>query len=156
MMAAGVPVEVRVEPLISGLTDTRDNLQALFGDTIGPGRVEVTAHYLFLAGQPVVGSTAQLAGPRRAMDGFEGGPAFPLGSVGTTKHLPVETAGRAWRPIAVVGAEFGLRVRIGQAQNPDLAEGTGQGRSRQPRQPPDRWRPAASAGPVAEPALASA
>lgn len=120
---AGVAVEVRLEPLIVGLTDTRANLVPLFQAVARAGVRDVIAHYLFL--QPaMMASLAESLAPfglsERVLEDYEGGPTFPVGSVGTTKHLPVDTRRVGLARLFSWGAEFGLDVRTGQAQNPDL------------------------------------
>lgn len=152
LLEAGVPVEVRVEPLISGLTDTRENLAPLFGRLASLGVSEIVTHYLFLparGGDRLAESLARFGWAERVLDGFVGGPAFVLGSVGATKHLPVEVRRAGLARLLSWGAEFGLRVRTGRAQNPDLPRGDGFGTAPAPvSTPPARWRP--------EPSLVSA
>lgn len=128
LLSSGVPVEVRVEPLIAGLTDTRENLAPLFSRLAALGVSEVVAHYLFLQARGndrLFESLERFGWGTKVEDGFEGGPAFALGSVGTTKHLPLEVRRAGLARLLAWGAEFGLRVRTGQAQNPDLPRGDG-------------------------------
>lgn len=123
LVRAGVPVEVRAEPLIAGLTDTRENLAALFAALTHAGVRDVVTHYLFLHPAMLDTLTAALTPlgwAEKLQDSYAGGPMFTVGSVGTTKHLPVEVRRAALARLLSWGAEFGLQVSTGQAQNPDL------------------------------------
>lgn len=123
LIEAGVPVEARIEPLIPGLTDTRENLRPLLRELGRVGVREATAHHLFL--QPAILPTLREAiGPlgfaERLVDAFEGGPVFAIGEVGTTKHLPIDERRAGLARLSAWAAEFDLVVRTGAAQNPDL------------------------------------
>jgi DNA repair photolyase len=145
LSAAGIEVEARVEPLIAGLTDTRENLLPLFRALSAAGVGRVVAHYLFLHPSMTASLTTALeplGHAERLIDEFEGGPTFALGTIGTTKHLPREARRTGLARLIAWGAECGLAVSTGSAQNPDL-----------PRLEPPRLR-TAPAPPVAEPAPA--
>jgi DNA repair photolyase len=123
LIEAGVRVEVRLEPLIAGLTDMRENVQPLFAALGRIGVRRVVAHDLFLhpsMTQTLHAALAPLGLAEKLADAYEGGPVFPIGTLGATKHLPLETrrAGRA--RLTAWGAEHGLLVETGAAQNPDL------------------------------------
>lgn len=123
LVRASVTVDVRLEPLIAGLTDTRANLVPLFQMLARQGVHNLVAHYLFL--QPamigrLVESLAPLGWSEKITEAYEGGPTFSVGSVGTTKHLPIEDRQAGLARVFAWGAEFGLNIRTGHAQNPDL------------------------------------
>jgi DNA repair photolyase len=123
LVAAGVPVEVRLEPLISGLTDTRENIRPLFEALAGAGVSRVVAHYLFL--HPALKSTLKgalhpLGLSEKLEEDYQAGPVFPIGSLGPTKHLPLDVRRAGLASLSAWGAEFGLSVETGAAQNPDL------------------------------------
>lgn len=123
LVKAGVAVEARLEPLIADLTDTRANLAPLFQGLARAGVRDVVAHYLFLQPAmmaPLAGSLAPFGWSEKVLEAYQGGPAFAVGSVGTTKHLPIEPRRIGLARLLAWGAEFGLEVRTGHAQNPDL------------------------------------
>jgi DNA repair photolyase len=127
LIAAEVPVEVRLEPLIPGLSDTREHIQPLFRKLTGIGVTKVMAHYLFLHPAmigPLRTALAPLGLGEKLEDDYQGGPVFPLGSVGTTKHLSRETRQAGFARLSAWGAEHGLTVSTGATQNPDLPRGT--------------------------------
>ena len=123
LVRAGVDVEVRLEPLVPDLTDTRENLAPLFRAVAAAGASRVVAHYLYL--HPSMQSrTVEALAPfglsERLEDLYEGGPAFPVGSLGPFRHLPLPRRLEGLARLISWGAEFGLSVATGAAQNPDL------------------------------------
>ncbi len=123
LVLSGIDVEARLEPLIPGLTDTRDNLLPIFSALAESGVGRVVAHYLYI--QPgMVGALDRALVPvgwtERLRDDFEGGPVFRLGSLGATKHFPLETRRAGLTRLIALGAECGLSVTTGSSQNPDL------------------------------------
>lgn len=123
LIGAGVDVEVRLEPLIPDLTDTHENLFALFDALARAGARRLIAHYLFQQPAmmvPLGEALAPLGRAERLADQFTGGPVFKIGSVGATKHLPLEARQVGLARLIVLGAEHGLIVETGSAQNPDL------------------------------------
>ncbi len=123
LVREGVPVEARVEPLIAGLTDTRENLAPLFERLASIGVTDVISHYLFLLPAmegPVRQALARFGWSEKLTEDYDEGPAFAVGSIGTTRHLPVDVRRGGLARLLTWGAEFGLNVRTGQAQNPDL------------------------------------
>jgi hypothetical protein len=123
LVRAGVQVEIRLEPLIPGLTDTREILAPLFRALADAGATKVVAHYLFLH-PAIVESLGQALEPlnlnESLHDAFEGGPTLSVGSLGTVRNLPRDTRREGLARVMSWGAEFGLAVTTGAAQNPDL------------------------------------
>ena len=123
LLREGVDVEARLEPLIPGRTDTRENLAPLFDALADAGIRKVVAHYLYLhtaMTESLDEAIAPLGWVEKLRDDFEGGQVFRLGSVGATKHLPLEARRAGFARIIALGAEFGLSVTTGSSQNPDL------------------------------------
>lgn len=123
LIEAGVRVEVRLEPLIAGLTDTRENLMPLFAALGRVGGRRVVAHYLFIhpaMTETLAAALAPLGWAEKLADDYEGGPVFPVGTLGATKHLPLEARRAGLARLTAWGAEHGLLVETGAAQNPDL------------------------------------
>ncbi len=125
LVAAGVEVEARVEPMIAGLTDTRENVYPLFRDLARAGVRRVVTHHLYLQAAmttPLADALAPLGWSERGRDDFEGGPVFSLGSIGTTKHYPRAVRQESLARLVAWGAECGLVVTTGSSQNPDLPQ----------------------------------
>jgi hypothetical protein len=121
---AGVAVEFRLEPLIPGLTDTRENLVPLFRRVRDAGVTTVVAHYLFQhhAIETSLNQvlSAHACGDRLALS-FLAGPKISVGSMGTVRNLPREVREDGLARVMSWGSEFGLTVSTGSAQNPDLS-----------------------------------
>lgn len=145
LVASGVTVEARFEPLVPGLTDTRENVIPLFEALASAGVRRVVTHYLFLhlaMTTPLEQALSPLGWSERLRDAFEGGRVFPIGTIGSTKHLPVEIRREGLARLIAWGAQYGLIVETGAAQNPDLP------RIEPPRLPRPRSEPSRSAVPV--------
>lgn len=123
LVAAGVEVEARVEPLIPGLTDTRESIKPLFAGLARAGVRRVVVHYLFqhpAMAAPLASALAPYGFAERIADDFQGGPVFPVGSLGAAKHLPLEARRDGLARLCCWGAEHGLVVETGATQNPDF------------------------------------
>ncbi len=120
---SGVMVEIRLEPLLPGLTDTRDNLAPLLHALANAGATRVVAHYMFMHRdiwptlQPALDSLGVAESIRAA---FQEGPLLSVGSVGTVRNITRDLRREGLARIMSWGAEFGLAVTTGAAQNPDL------------------------------------
>ena len=123
LTTAGVPVEIRLEPMIPGLTDTAENLRPLFSTLAGAGARKVVAHYLFQtprAGERLVESLRPIGWSEKIVDQFATGPVFPVGSQRIAKHVPLDARKAGFAHLGALAAEFGLLIDTGSAQNPDL------------------------------------
>jgi DNA repair photolyase len=126
---AGVPVEIRLEPLVPGLTDTRENLVPLFRRLRDAGATRIVAHYLFQ--HPTTWSAtaavlAQLGCDEAVIAGFETGPQVHVGSMGTVRNVPRDLRQEGLARAMAYAAEFGLTVVTGATQNPDLPRVAGE------------------------------
>jgi len=123
LVDSGVNVEVRLEPLVPDRTDTRENLSPLFEAIAQTGVRTVVAHYLFLhtsMQESLEKALAPLGWSEGLKESFADGPSFRLGTIGKTSHLSLETRRSGLAQVISLGAEFGLNVATGAAQNPDL------------------------------------
>jgi len=123
LLGQNVPVEIRLEPLILGLTDTAENLRPLFRALAKLGVRSVTAHSLFLQTamtRPLQDALAPLGLAEKLIDDYDRGPVFSIGSIGATKHLPLSVRKAGLGAVIALGSEFGLSVVTGRGQNPDL------------------------------------
>lgn len=123
LVAAGVDVEIRLEPLIPDRTDTREALAPMFEAIARGGVRSVLFHYLYMHGElydTLDVAFQPLPWGEGLRDAFEGGRVFRLGSLGPTKHLPLEVRRDGLARLTSLGAEYGLKVATGASQNPDM------------------------------------
>ncbi len=123
LFEAEVPVEVRLEPLIPGLSDVKENIAPLFRELARLGARRVVAHYLFRHPAmiaPLKEALEPFGHAERLVDVFEGGPVFPVGSLGPLKHLPKLARQEGLARLTAWGAEYGLVIETGASQNPDF------------------------------------
>ena len=123
LASAGVEAVLRLEPLIPGLTDTAENLSPLLAAAAEAGIRRVVAHSMFLHPSmraSLAASLAPLGLAAAVADAYEGGPVFAVGSLGMTRHLPLDERRSVLARVTALGARHGLVVETGSAQNPDL------------------------------------
>ncbi len=135
---AGIDVEVRLEPMIAGLTDIRENLVPLFRALAQAGVRRLVTHYLFLVPNlldRLAEDLAPLGWSERLRQDFENGPVFPVGSIGNTKHYPRDLRREGLARMTSWAAEHGLTLTTGAGQNPDMPR---------PERPRARERPMAA------------
>jgi hypothetical protein len=118
----GVRVQVSVEPLIAGITDTRTGLTDLLAALATRGLKQVTMGYLALdaetetwlqrtQGEAAVALLAQ----------YREGPAGFIPGRGRVRLLPRARRQRGYAGLLALAAEHGLTVCISPLANPDFA-----------------------------------
>src|SRR5262249_25314440 len=122
LVERGVSVDVAMEPLLPGLTDTRDQLQVLLQTLTGVGVSQVTAGYLVLhegeaerlrvALQPTEVAEMVLAS-------YEDGVVLRDGR-STARSLPKARRQRGYATLIALGAPLGVEVRVSALSNPDF------------------------------------
>lgn len=121
---AGVPVQVSLEPLIPGLTDTRANLVAVLETLAGVGVRHVLAGYLFLRPairEKLVEVLAHHKGwDETVLEAYENGPFLRSGGVKTARYLPLAYRQRGYAALMALGASYGISVGINGATNADF------------------------------------
>jgi DNA repair photolyase len=121
---AGINVQVGLEPLIPGLTDTPQNLTTLLQALAAVGVQQVTAGYMFL--RKGIGEHLQqaLASPQTAaevLDAYANGPVLVSGSIAPARYLPKKYRQRGYAALMSLAAGLGISVRISATANPDFA-----------------------------------
>jgi pyruvate-formate lyase-activating enzyme len=122
----GVPVQAALEPLIPGLTDTRDNLDEVLRSLAAAGVRHVTAGYLFLRGG-FPGDLARALDPLGMTDAvreaFAGGPAEAVPGLGVARLLPRMRRQRGYATLMALAAAHGITVAVSRLSNPDFVVG---------------------------------
>jgi DNA repair photolyase len=124
---AGIACQVAAEPLIPGVTDTRENLEPLLEALAGAGVQHMTVSYLYL--RPRIEETLQAALAPHGLDGlaldeFERGPI--LGNrQNAARYLPRSRRQHGYAAVMALAAGFGISVGINPLSNPDFTPGRG-------------------------------
>jgi DNA repair photolyase len=120
----GVRVPVGVEPLLPGLTDTRENLAPLLEALAGAGVRHVTASYAFL--RPGIADNLARALDASGLDGtlpaaYERGPMLEGKGLSPARYLPKGRRQRGYAALMALAADYGITVSVSGTTNPDFA-----------------------------------
>jgi DNA repair photolyase len=119
----GVGVQVALEPLIPGLTDTRENLIPLLAALANAGVRHVSTGYLFLRSKIRENLRSALEPHGLAeivLDAFEGGLVLVAGAIAAARYLPKTRRQRGYASLMALAAGFGITVSISATTNPDF------------------------------------
>lgn len=118
----GIPVVVRHDPVVPGITDRPDDLRRLFASlsTMGVEMVDVGFLYLRpgIARLLRAGLPAQMA--RRVLVSFSSGPVESVAGSDATRLLPPEVRKSSYARIRGIAAEHGIRTALCRCKNPDI------------------------------------
>lgn len=119
----GVSVQVALDPLIPGVTDTPDNLKAVLLAVAATGVRHISASYLFLRDGIAHNLTTALA-PRGLHDAVLGsyadGPVLTAPGLAAARFLPRSRRQRGYALLMSLAAVHGIRVSICGLSNPDF------------------------------------
>lgn len=123
LRALGVPVQAAIEPLLPGLTDTRENLSRLLEGLADAGVRRVTVGYLFMR-QGIQANLDQALQTHGGGDGvfaaFTGGPVLEAGAIAPARYLPRTRRQRTYATIMSLAADLGITVTVSGTTNPDF------------------------------------
>jgi DNA repair photolyase len=131
----GIGVQVALEPLVPGLTDTRANLLAVLQELAAAGIGHVTASYLVLRSgsrDNLIRSLEPHGWEALVLDAFAEGPVLQADGIQATRYLPKARRQRGYAALMALAADFGITVCVSRAGNPDFRPG--QRPETQPRQ----------------------
>jgi DNA repair photolyase len=119
----GIAVQVALEPLVPGLTDTRANLLAVLQALAAVGVGHVTTGYLILR----TGLRDRLARALEphgweasVLDAFTGGPVLRGDGLPPGRYLPKRRRQRGYAALMALAAEFDITVSVSRLSNPDF------------------------------------
>jgi DNA repair photolyase len=124
LRGAGVAVQVALDPLIPGLTDTASNLEPLLHALAEVGVQHVTAGYLFLRPgitDNLVPALQPHGWDEIVVDAFAGGPMLAGEGVAPARYLSKARRQRGYAMIVSLASRLGMRVSISALSNPDFA-----------------------------------
>jgi DNA repair photolyase len=120
----GITVNVALEPLIPGVTDTRENLEDLLEALAEAGVHQVTAGYLFLR-QGITDNLVRALQPlgvhQEVLAAFQGGPILENGNIAAARYLSKRRRQHGYSALMALAAGLGISVRVAGLTNPDFA-----------------------------------
>jgi DNA repair photolyase len=124
LRSLGIACQAAVEPLVPGLTDSRDNLEPLLQALKAAGVDHVSVGYLILDPRTEAELRAALRPQgleQQALDAYARGPLLPRGrGVVAGRALPRPRRQHGYAALMALGAELGLRVSVNAVTNPDF------------------------------------
>jgi DNA repair photolyase len=117
----GIDVQVGLEPLVPGLTDTRQNLTCLLEALSDVGVQHITTGYMFLrkAISEHLHEAIEDIAPE-IVEAYAGGPLLASGSIAPARYLPKKYRQRGYARIMALAVDFGITVRVSATTNPDF------------------------------------
>ena len=123
LKAVGIKVEVAMEPLVPGLTDSRTNFVAVLDALKRAGVNHVTAGYMFLRSGIADNLSSALAEEGLAdsvLEEFHHGPILTSGHIAAARYLPKVRRQHGYAALIALAAERGMTVSVSSTTNPDF------------------------------------
>lgn len=117
----GICVQVAIDPLIPGLTDSKESLADLLSAVKEAGIDQVTVSYLFL--REKIGSQLRTELGERAGEvvrAFTGGPLLSGNGLAAARYLPRARRQRGYATLMALAAGLGMSVSVSGLTNPDF------------------------------------
>ena len=126
----GISTQVALDPLVPGLTDSRENLSAVLEAVAARGVRQVSASYLFL--RPGIQENLKavlkpLEWDEEVLSAFDGGPMLTAPGMAAARYLPKVRRQHGYARVMALAAELDIRVTINGTTNPDFASATATG-----------------------------
>jgi DNA repair photolyase len=119
----GIAVQAALEPLIPGLTDTRENLAPVLDALSDLGMRQVSASYLFLRQairDNLLASLRQNGIEDTVTDAFAAGPILVAPGLAAARYLPRARRQRGYASLMALAAARNISVAITAMTNPDF------------------------------------
>jgi DNA repair photolyase len=123
LQALGIPVHVSLEPLVPGLTDSRESLMTVLEALSAAHVRHVTAGYLSLCPDGREGLERPLDKHDlcdEVLRQYEGGPVLRSRFAAPARHLPKARRQRGYAALMALAAGFGITVGVCRLSNPDF------------------------------------
>lgn len=119
----GIESRVSIEPLVPGLTDTRENLESLLEALADVGVRQVTAGYMFLRQgirENMIRALEVHGWDQMVLAAFQGGPVLESGNIAPARYLPKARRQRGYSTLMALAANLGITVSVSGLTNPDF------------------------------------
>lgn len=128
LIGARVALEARLDPILPGITDTADCLQALCGALARVGVRKIAASVLFLR-PAVVGSLRRHIEDKvmldRLLERFAGSESMAIHAGGSrVRALPASERRAITDRLESIATRYGLEIVVCACKNPDIARGS--------------------------------
>lgn len=124
LLATGIDLTVRVDPLVPYVTDTPEQMTDLCRLLAGMGVKNLSAAYLFVRPRILRNILDDLPAPtlrRRMWEVYHAGVTVPLHGEGCAIRLPAAMYRKAgYDRLRRISSRFGLQLRLCSCKNPDL------------------------------------
>jgi DNA repair photolyase len=120
----GIAVKTALEPLIPGLTDTRECVEPILDALAQVGVRHVRTSYLFLRSRiedNLIQTLEPIGWAQPIRDSFAGGPILSSGTIAPARYLPKSRRQRGYAALMALAAAHGITVSICGATNPDFS-----------------------------------
>src|SRR5262249_41489885 len=121
----GISVQVALDPLLPGVTDTRENLMPLLDAIAATGVRHVTASYLFLR-EGIASNLAAALAPHKldgvVLNAFADGPFLTAPGLAAARYLPRARRQRGYGLLMSLASEYGMTVSVMGLTNPDFGK----------------------------------
>jgi DNA repair photolyase len=135
----GVAVQAALDPLIPGVTDTRENLVAVLAALAAVGVRHVTASYMFLregVADSLSAALEPLALAEAVLEQYRNGPVLSAPGLAPARYLPRGRRQRGYATLMALAADYGIGVGVSRTTNPDFGAapaGASTGQTAEPR-----------------------
>jgi DNA repair photolyase len=123
LRARGFAVSVALEPLIPGITDTRENLLSLLHGLAATGIQHISASYLFLrpsVRENVLAALKELGLLDTITEAYASGPTLAAPGEPVARYLPKARRQHGYATLKALAAERGVAVSVSAVSNPDF------------------------------------
>ena len=119
-----IPVQVAIDPMIPGVTDTRSNLSAVLEAVGDSGVRHVTASYVYLRegiAKNLASALAPLGMDQEVLSEYDNGPVLTGPGLAAARYLPRNRRQRGYGMLISLAAGHGISVSFSGMTNPDFA-----------------------------------
>ena len=116
-------MQVALEPLIPGLTDTREGLTPVLEALARLGVRHLRTSYLYLRTgieENLMGALEPAGLAPAVLEAFAGGPILSSGTITPARYLPKARRQRGYAALMALAAGFGITVSVCGTTNPDF------------------------------------
>ena len=134
---AGFRLNVAIEPLLPGITDTRENLRPLLRELADAGIDQASVGYAFM--RAGIRANVEETLKRDGLDiddldeAYRKGPVLTSGLIAAARYLPRVRRERSYAALVSWGEEMGIRISVCRTTNPDFHSASAEHATPKPR-----------------------